>query len=69
MAVSLSWPLSAPRGGLNTNSPRTGRFSVAGEDYYWKINYYDRNLEFHSPDLADPEVTMRVLTIMRVDEY
>jgi hypothetical protein len=46
-----------------------GRFSVAGEDYYWKIDYYDRNIEFHSPDPADPVVTVRVLTIMRVDEY
>jgi hypothetical protein len=46
-----------------------GRFTVGGEDYYWKIDYYDRNLEFHSPDPADPEVTTRVLTIMRVDEY
>ena len=46
-----------------------GRFTVGGEDYYWKIDYYDRNLEFHSPDPADPSVTIRVLTIMRVDEY
>jgi hypothetical protein len=38
-------------------------------DYYWKIDYYDRNLELHSLDPADPEVTVRVLTIMRVDEY
>ena len=46
-----------------------GRFTIGGEDYYWKIDYYDRNLEFHSPDPADPSVTTRVLTIMRVDEY
>ena len=46
-----------------------GRFSISGQDYYWKIDYYDRNLEFHSPDPADPAVTIRVLTIMRVDEY
>ena len=46
-----------------------GRFTVGGEDFYWKIDYYDRNLEFHSPDPADPSVTVRVLTIMRVDGY
>lgn len=46
-----------------------GRFTVKGEDYYWKIDYYDQTLEFHSPDPADPVVTVRVLTIMRVDEY
>jgi hypothetical protein len=46
-----------------------GRFTAGGEDYYWKIDYYDHELEFHSPDPANPEVTVRVLTIMRVDEY
>ena len=46
-----------------------GRFTVGGQNYYWKIDYYDQNLEFHSPDSADPAVTVRVLTIMRVDEY
>jgi len=46
-----------------------GRFTAGGEGYYWKIDYYDRSLEFHSPDPADPSVTIRVLTIMRVDEY
>jgi hypothetical protein len=45
-----------------------GRFTIDGEDYYWKIDYYDRDLALHSPDPADPEVTVRVLTIMRVDE-
>jgi hypothetical protein len=24
-----------------------GRFALSGEDYYWKIDYYDRNLELH----------------------
>jgi len=42
-----------------------GRFTVSGEDYYWKIDYYDWNLAFHSPDPADPTVMIRVLTITR----
>ena len=46
-----------------------GRFAVGGEDYFWKIGYYGRNLGFHSPDPGDPSVTIRVLTIIRVDEY
>ena len=40
-----------------------GRLTVGDEDYYWKIDYYDRNLEFHSPDPADPSVAIRVLRI------
>jgi hypothetical protein len=46
-----------------------GRFTITCEDYYWESDNYDRNLEFHSPDPADPVVTVRVLTIMRVNEY
>ena len=41
----------------------------AGERYFFKIDYYDKNTEFGSPDPADPAVTTRVLTIMRADEY
>ena len=36
---------------------------------YWKIDYYDRQTEWGSPDPADPAVTCRVLTILRADEY
>lgn len=35
----------------------------------WKIETYDRDLRGHSPDPADPAVTVRVLTVMLANEY
>ena len=35
----------------------------------WKIDYYDRSRTCHSPDAADPKVTVRVLTVMLSSEY
>lgn len=46
-----------------------GKVAIAGETYLWKIDYYDADLEYGSPNPADPAVTTRVMTIMRGDEY
>ncbi|MCQ1573470.1 DUF3768 domain-containing protein [Neorhizobium galegae] len=46
-----------------------GRVNVGGAGYFWKIEYYDFDLESASPDPADETVTTRVITIMREDEY
>ena len=46
-----------------------GAFEHDGQRYFWKIDCYDLQMEYHSPDPADPAVTRRVLTVMRADEY
>ena len=46
-----------------------GDIEVFGTDLLWKIDYYDQRLEFGSPDPADPEVTVRVLTVMLESDY
>lgn len=37
--------------------------------YFRKIDYYDLDLRYASPDSADPAFTVRVMTIMQTGEY
>lgn len=46
-----------------------GRVEVGGCGFFFKIDYYDLDLRYQSPDPADSTVTARVMTIMREDEY
>lgn len=51
------------------NEHDLGLFEVEDAQFLFKIDYYDQSLEFGSENPADPEVTVRVLTIMLASEY
>lgn len=42
---------------------------IDGQTYFAKIDYYALDMRGGSEDPANPELTTRVLTIMRADEY
>lgn len=46
-----------------------GVLNFEGTRVFWKIDYYDRSVQYGSEDPTDPDKTYRALTIMLADEY
>jgi hypothetical protein len=46
-----------------------GSFEADGHSIFFKIDYYDKSLKYHSPDATDKSVTERVITVMLAEEY
>ena len=46
-----------------------GAFDYKDTKFFWKIDYYDNDLKYHSEDKTDTEKTIRVLTVMKASEY
>jgi Protein of unknown function (DUF3768) len=46
-----------------------GSLDADGGRVFFKIDYYDKSLTYHSPDPSDLAVTERVMTIMLAEEY
>ena len=46
-----------------------GLFDICGQVFFWKIDAYDKAMQYGSPDPTDPTQTTRVITIMKCDEY
>jgi hypothetical protein len=57
----------------NSNDPHREHDFVSvehnGDTFFAKIDYYAPGMDSGSEDPADPNQTMRVMTIMRADEY
>ncbi len=46
-----------------------GAFDEGGTRVFWKIDYFDAEMEGASPDSANTDVTTRVMTIMLAKEW
>lgn len=57
----------------NGNDPHAehdfGSVKIGQQTFFWKVDYYDVKMQYHSPDPSDEKVTRRALTVMLAEEY
>ena len=46
-----------------------GAFDYKGRKVFWKIDNYDHEFLYLSPDVSNPRLTNKVLTVMYAEEY
>lgn len=46
-----------------------GAIQLNDTRFFWKIDYYNRELDSGSEDPSDPKKTTRILTVMLASEY
>ena len=46
-----------------------GAFDYKGKKIFWKIDNYDQEFLYLSPDVSNPRITNKVLTVMYAEEY
>ena len=46
-----------------------GAFDYKGKRIFWKIDNYDKEFLYLSPDVSNPRLTNKVLTVMYAEEY
>lgn len=44
-------------------------FDYKGKRIFWKIDNYDREFLYLSPDVSNPRLTNKVMTVMYAEEY
>lgn len=59
----------ASRNAKRSVAAQFGAFDFKGKRIFWKIDNYDREFLYLSPDVSNPRLTNKVLTIMYAEEY